>query len=330
MDKMHLDSIDRKLLNLVQVEFPLSREPYADLGLRLGIDRDEVLHRIEQLKAKGIIRQISPVLDARSLGYQTTLVAMRVVESQLDKAARLIVEHPGVSHGYERNHHFNLWFTLALPPTADIETELQQLTSLADVEAVFVLPAIKLFKIGVYFAVDGDSQPVADTVAQPGGILPQRVELSQIDRLIINELQQDLPLTPRPFTTMSARLGMDVEDLLAQCQSLKQRGVIRRFGAAINHRRVGFKANAMTCWVAPSDVVDITGQKLASLREVSHCYERKTNPLWRYNLFAMIHGHSREACREIASKVSVETGLMDYVLLFSTKEFKKERIKYLV
>jgi DNA-binding Lrp family transcriptional regulator len=129
---------------------------------------------------------------------------------------------------------------------------------------------------------------------------------------------------------MSTKLGIDVKDLLVQCQLLKQRGVIRRFGAAINHRQAGFKANAMTCWIAPPDVVDVAGQKLASLREVSHCYERKTNPLWQYNLFAMIHGHSKEACQEIADKVSRETGLIDYVRLFSTKEFKKMRIKYLV
>ena len=126
---MYLDSTDRKLLNLVQTEFPLTTEPYADLGLQLGIDVDEVLHRIKQLKAKEIIRQISPVLDARSLGYQTTLVAMRVAESQLDKAARIIVEHPGISHGYERDHHFNLWFTLALPPEVRMETELQKLST---------------------------------------------------------------------------------------------------------------------------------------------------------------------------------------------------------
>ena len=105
---MHLDSIGKKLLNLVQVEFPLTKEPYADLGLQLGIDRDEVIYHIEQLKTKGVIRQISPVLDARSLGYQTTLVAMRVAETQLDKAGQLIGEHPGVSHGYERDHYFNL------------------------------------------------------------------------------------------------------------------------------------------------------------------------------------------------------------------------------
>jgi DNA-binding Lrp family transcriptional regulator len=105
---------------------------------------------------------------------------------------------------------------------------------------------------------------------------------------------------------------------------------MRRFGAAINHKQVGFKANAMACWIVPSDMVDDIGRKLASLREVSHCYERKTNPLWSYNLFAMIHGHTREVCQEIASKISDETGIRGYILLFSTREFKKVRIKYQV
>ncbi len=86
----------------------------------------------------------------------------------------------------------------------------------------------------------------------------------------------------------------------------------------------------MAGWVAAPDRVDAAGQKLASLREVSHCYERKTNRLWRHNLFAMVHGHTRADCQKIISKVSDETGLSDYVTLFSTREFKKIRIKYLV
>ncbi len=327
---MYFDSIDKKLLGLVQTQFPLVTEPYVNLGQRLGIDSDEVIHRIEQLKAEGIIRQISPVLDARRLGYQTTLVAMRVGETQLDRAKQLIAQHAGVSHGYERDHRFNLWFTLAIPPTADIESELQQLTSSIDAEAIFALPAIKLFKIGAYFAMEKDNQTKANMVPQLDGILPQRVALSQIDRSIINELQQDLPLIPRPFTAMATRLNMDVEQLLAQCQSLLQRSIMRRFGAAINHRKAGFKANAMACWVVPPDTVEIVGRKLSSLPEVSHCYERKTNPLWQYNIFAMIHSDTKEACQEIASKVSRQTGLTDYVLLFSTREFKKVRTKYLV
>lgn len=326
---MNMDSIDRKLINLLQAEFPLTPEPYADLGLLLGIDVNEVLHRIEQLKEAGIIRQISPVIDGRRLGYQTTLVAMRVADGQLDKIEQAIIKHPGVSHGYEREHHFNLWFTLSIPSGADTETEMQKLTSHMGVEAAFSLPALKLFKINAYFAMTGDSHSPMATTEHPDGTLPQKVELSRVDRLIVNELQQDLPLTSRPFTAMTAQLGMDVEDLLARCQSLKQHGVIRRFGAAVNHKKAGFKANAMACWIVPSEAVNSFGRKLASLREVSHCYERKTNPLWQYNLFAVIHGHTREACQELAGKVSAETGLSDSVLLFSTKEFKKVRIKYL-
>ena len=327
---IYRDSTDKKILNLVQVEFPLTREPYADLGRRLGIDGDEVTQRIEQLKTNGIIRQISPVLDARHLGYQTTLVAMRVAKTQLGRAEELITEHPGVSHGYERNHHFNIWFTLASPHTADIDTELRQLTEPMEVEAIFSLPAVKVFKIGAYFDTVGDSQRTIGISRQPGGVLPEKAELSRIDRQVINELQQDLPLVPTPFSDMAARLDMDEESFLAQCQSLLQRGIMRRFGASVNHRKAGFTANAMTCWIAPPDTVDSAGRELSSLPEVSHCYERKTNPLWPYNLFAMIHCDTREACQAMASEVSSRIGLMDYTLLYSTKEFKKTRVKYLV
>lgn len=332
MNSIDVDAIEPRLVGLLQVGFPLTREPYAALGLRLGISGDEVIRRIQQLKARGIVRQISPVLDGRTLGYQTTLVAMRVEESQLEQAERLIAEHPGVSHGYEREHYFNIWFTLAVPPGAEMDADLQRLSSTAGAEVAFALPAIKLFKIYAYFAIDGDTQSAAGTVAHPGGILPEKVELSQTDRLIINELQQDLPLIQSPFSAMSSRLGMEVEDFLVRCQILKQSGIMRRYGAAINHKRAGFTANAMACWIAPDDKVNIAGQKLASIPEVSHCYERKTNPLWRYNLFAVIHGESREACHKIAYKVTQEIGLSknENVLLFSTREFKKARVKYVV
>jgi len=327
---MYLDGIDKKILNLVQTEFPLTREPYAYLGRQLGIDGNEVIHRIEQLKAKGIVRQISPVLDSQRLGYQITLVAMRVKPGQVDKAEQVIREHPGVSHGYERDHSFNVWFTLAVPAEVNIEAELQRLTSATGAEAAFTLPALKVFKIGAYFDMDGDGQETVGILIHSSGVLPGKVELSQQDKLIIREMQQDLPLISMPFNDIAARLGMNEDDFLTGCQSLLQRGIMRRFGAAIDHRRAGFRANAMVCWIVPPDMVDAAGQELASLREVSHCYERKTNPLWQYNLFAMMHGHTREVCQRLASGISRQVGLKDYVLLFSLKEFKKTRVKYLV
>jgi DNA-binding Lrp family transcriptional regulator len=328
MDKMNLSSIDRKLFGLLQVEFPLTRHPYADLGSGLGIGEQEAIKRIGQLKAAGIIRQIGPVLDARSLGFKTTLVAMKVPEKQIDKAAPLIVKHPGISHGYERGHYYNLWFTMAVPARGDMEAEIAGLAELIKAEAFFELPAVRLFKLRVHFALEGDRQTGADN--HHARVRQRAARLSPADRMVINELQQDLPLVARPFADMAQRLSMDEDDFLSRCRSVLQRGIMRRFSAAVNHRTVGFTANGMACWIAPPEKVAALGQKLASLRQVSHCYERKTNPLWRYNLFAMIHARTGEECRQVAAMVSAEADLADYVMLFSTREFKKTRVKYLV
>ena len=326
---MRIDDVDQRLLGGLQARFPLTGEPYAELGLSLGIPEDEVIWRIKQLKLKGLVRQISPVLDARRLGYKTTLVAMRVMGTRLDRAARFLTEHPRVSHAYERENHLNLWFTLAVADTADIDSELLRLTDVIEAEVTFDLPASKVFKLRTYFALDEDDQS-----AVPAGIADsishQEVRLSPVDRKVINELQQDLPLIARPFTGMSARLGMNEETLLAQCQSLRSRGVMRRFGASVNHRGVGFAANAMTCWAVPAEKAEVIAGKLVPLREVSHCYERKTNPEWPYNIFAMIHGHTEEQCRGVADEVSAMTGLSDYIMLFSTRELKKIRVIYQV
>ncbi len=204
---------------------------------------------------------------------------------------------------------------------------MKKLAHSSGADVAFSLSAVKVFKIGVYFDMDENGEKV---LATRKDVLAKKVELSPVDRLIINELQQDLALTPAPFSAMAERLGMDVEQFLAGCRSLQQRGVIRRYSASINHRNAGFTANAMSCWIAPVDKIDAFGQELASLKEVSHCYERKTNPLWQYNIFAMVHGRSREVCQELAEKVSGESGLTNYAMLYSTKEFKKTRVKYLV
>ena len=325
---MRLDDIDGKLLNLIQVGFPLSREPYCALGLQLGVSAGEVVRRIERLKAGGIVRLIGPVLDARSLGYRTTLVAMRVGESRLDEAAQVISKHPGVSHGYQRDNRWNVWFTLSLPSKVDMQSELRKLNSLIGAEAILDLPALRVFKIGAYFGVGTEGEPLLGSSSTDyGGPLDRDCHLSPTDRALINELQQDLPLVERPFDGLSARLGMDIDRLLDRLRYLKQRGIMRRFGAAIRHESIGFVANAMACWIVPRDMVEAAARKVVALGEVSHCYERKTDPLWPYNLFAMIHGRTKEACQDVASQVSRGAGLKDYLLLFSIREFKKVRVK---
>ncbi len=316
------------MLGLLQAEFPLTQEPYAELGAKMGASGDEILRQIGKLKENGIVRAIGPVINPARLGFKTTLIAMRVSGVEMDNAARIFNDHPMVSHAYEREHHFNLWFTLAFPENTDIGPEIERLSHQMKAEAAFPLPARRLFKLRVHFVNDKgtNESSTKDTV----GIKYSPAQLSVMDRKIINELQQDLPQTAHPFADMSARVNMSESEFLAGCRSLLMNGVMRRFGAAINHRRAGYIANGMTCWEAPPEKLDIAVGMLTAQSAVSHCYERETNPLWKYNLFAMIHGQTREECVEIADRVSAQTGLADYTVLFSTKEIKKTRISYQV
>src|SRR5918999_4686696 len=126
-----MDDLDRQLLNRIQSDFPLVARPFAELGRPLGLAEEDVIARMRALKAGRIVRQISAIFDTKSLGYKSSLVAMRVDPARIAEAARIINEHPGVTHNYERNHQYNLWFTIAVPPTSDLEAVVQRLHELA-------------------------------------------------------------------------------------------------------------------------------------------------------------------------------------------------------
>ena len=122
-----LDDVDRELLNAVQWDFPLEARPYAVLGERLGIDEPEVRDRVAKVKEPGVLRQLSAIFDTRALGYSSALVAAKVDPDHIDEAAAVISEHPGVSHNYKRNHAYNLWYTVAVPPGDSLDEHIDVL-----------------------------------------------------------------------------------------------------------------------------------------------------------------------------------------------------------
>ncbi|MCL4459961.1 MAG: Lrp/AsnC family transcriptional regulator [Chloroflexi bacterium] len=152
--------------------------------------------------------------------------------------------------------------------------------------------------------------------------------LSQLERRLISELQNDLEVIPHPFAAMAARVGLSEEEVIRIAQDLQQRGIMRRYGAVLRHRLAGFHGNAMTCWCVPAGRIDEVGRMMASFPEVTHCYERPTYPDWPYNLLAMLHAHTAEKCQDMARSIAERIGLNDYVILFSTKEYKKIRVRY--
>jgi len=152
--------------------------------------------------------------------------------------------------------------------------------------------------------------------------------LSEQDKQIIIELQKGLPLVSRPFEIMGKRLNMTEESLINRITYLKENGFIRRFGAAVRHRDLGFTANAMVVWDVSDHKTDEAGKIMASFKEVSHCYQRPRHQGWPYNLFTMVHGRTREECIKTADQISEATGLEKYELLFSIAELKKSSMRF--
>jgi len=321
-----MDAIDRRLLNLIQKDFPLVARPFAAIGEQLGISEEDVLARARRLKKGGVIRQISAIFDSRRLGYSSTLVTMDIPEEHIDESASHISEHSGVSHNYKRDHSFNLWFTLTLPPGADLEAEVAQLSDVAGARRTRVLPALRVFKIGVELDLEQGAN-VAEK-RRPSKQPPR--SFTEEDLSYVRVLQQDLPLEPTPFQGWAESLGVSQEEMFAKARGFEASGVMRRFAAVLRHQKAGFVANGMICWCIPEERLPDLGHRLASYPQVSHCLQRPVYPDWPYNVFSIVHALSREGCEEMARRMSQEIGVDDYVILYSTKEYKKKRVRYYV
>jgi DNA-binding Lrp family transcriptional regulator len=340
MAKTEFDPVDQKLLNILQSEFPLVAEPWKRLADSLGVNETELIDRVAALKKKNVVRQVSAIFDTRRLGYKSTLVAMRFAPDRLEQAAQLLNRHPGISHNYAREGRFNLWFTLAVPPGKSIEEEVKMLGKVTRAEATRLLPTIRFFKIGVNFDMvkkvsDARSYFVPDAPANGNGAGPgegwnKAQPLSELDYAFIKEAQEDLPLVSRPFEGMAERLRMSVDELFSHAHDMVARRLMRRYSAVLYHRRAGFAANAMIVWKVPEERAQEVGEIMAGSPAVTHCYQRPTYPDWEFSHFTMVHATTRHQCETIASQIEEATGIHDRLLLYSTREYKKTRVRYFV
>ena len=326
--QQQIDLFDKQLLNDIQWVFPLVDRPYLEISKRHNMSEDEVMRRIAYMKDIGLIRQINAIFDTRRLGYKSALVAFAVMSDKLDSVANEVNKHPGVSHNYERNHDFNMWFTLAVPPYGDMKRDLDRLASLDGVIKYRLLPTLKLYKIGVRLDMVNDDAEKPKPMDEVKQLNPQKIEITENDKYFIRELQKDLKVIPEPFKEMAENLRITTTELFAKAKEYEKNGVMRRFAAILRHRDAGFSANGMVVWQVPDEKIDEIGYKLAAFPQVSHCYRRPVYSDWQFNLFSMIHARTLEAAEKIAVEMSEIVEIKDYRILFSSREFKKERVKY--
>jgi DNA-binding Lrp family transcriptional regulator len=146
------------------------------------------------------------------------------------------------------------------------------------------------------------------------------------DRRLLASIQDGIPLTEAPFRDIGASLGMNEAEVTARLRALIDDGTIRRFGARIDHRKLGIVANAMVCWKVAEEEVETIGRLVSGYPGVTHCYEREVIPgTWEYNLFCVIHGHTVEEVKRGVRNIEKQTGITGHVILFSKKKFKHTR-----
>jgi DNA-binding Lrp family transcriptional regulator len=150
--KILLDEIDKKILNTIQLDFPLVHRPFLQLGDRLGLKEDEVIERIKRLHAESAIRRIGPIINTKKTGGVSTLVALKAPPEKIDEVAQIINGYDEVSHNYLRPAEYNIWFTLSTESEKRMQEILKEIGERTGCE-VMNLPTKRLFKIGVKFEI---------------------------------------------------------------------------------------------------------------------------------------------------------------------------------
>lgn len=150
----------------------------------------------------------------------------------------------------------------------------------------------------------------------------------EIDKKILRFMQGDIPLASRPYLELAESLDLSEAEVVSRIEILRSQGVIRRIGAILRHQKAGFGVNAMTAWRVDHSRAEEMGSILAGYDQVSHCYLRQVPPEFAYNLFAMVHAHDEDELTRLIGDMANRTGIDDYSVFRSIKEYKKVSMEY--
>jgi len=309
-----------RLLNEFQRDFPLHPAPFAEIARRVGSDEATVLEALQRLQDQGTISRVGAVFAPRSVGA-STLAALAVPPARLEAVAAQVSSHAGVNHNYEREHRYNLWFVA----TAADEAALAMLLAAIETQtglAPLALPLVEEYHIDLGFDLThgGKTQSSVRPCV--------RRETSTGDRRLIAALQPGLPLVSRPFAQLAEAVGMQESALVERLAEWLDDGCIKRFGVVVRHHELGYKANAMVVFDVPDAAVTAVGQRLAREAGVTLCYRRQRHqPGWSANLYCMVHGRTRSEVNPVIERLGQIAGYPGEAL-FSLRRFKQCGAKY--
>lgn len=153
--------------------------------------------------------------------------------------------------------------------------------------------------------------------------------MPDIDKQIIAVLQDDFEVCERPYKLLAEKLGITESEILIRITRLKENGQLRKMGAVLKHREIGFTSNALCGWNVPKERLNEVGKVLAQHPQITHCYSRDPQSGWPYSLYTMIHAVNDKECRQIAQDLAAKVSIAEFILLFSTHEWKKSTMRYI-
>ncbi len=321
-----MDSLDFRLINEFQRDFPLEPQPFAEIAYRLCVDEETVLAALQRLRGEGVVSRVGAVFAPRRVGA-STLAALAAPPGRLEEIAARVSARREVNHNYEREHHYNLWFVVTAPDEAHLSG------ALAAIERDTGCPVISLpleheFYIDLGFDLAGVCKaPHSGRRIEAGDLR----ELTSPEQRLMGALQHGLDLVPRPFARLGERASLDEQELIATLKRWRGEGIIKRFGVVVRHHELGYTANAMVVWDLPDAEVERVGGLLAAEPQVTLCYQRRRcRPDWPYNLFCMIHGRERASVERAVAALRARLGLdtRPHAILFSRRRFKQRGAHY--
>jgi DNA-binding Lrp family transcriptional regulator len=328
-----MEMLIRKLLNDFQRNFPLEPAPFARIARRLNTSPETVLETLRELQDQGAVSRVGPVFRPNSVGV-STLAAMAVPADELEAVAASVSELPQVNHNYEREHHYNLWFVVTSQDPAQLSEALSHIERQTNYP-VLSLPLVKDYHIDLGFRMNLDQGAeliqMAAQNAGSGVVTGHELRPHGGAEDLIEVIQAGLPLVPRPYAEIAARLGWSERAVIDRLRGMINAGIIKRLGVVVRHHELGYRANAMVVWDVPDARIDELGRQLGKQDCVTLCYQRpRCLPHWPYNLFCMVHGRDRKEVLACIERMVEGLGLnaIPHTVLFSGRRFKQRGARY--
>ena len=320
-----IDEVDARLIDRLQQSLPLTERPFRDIGAELDLDEDEVLHRLQRMLGRGVLSRFGPLFHIERAGGQFILAALEVPEDRYAEVTALVNSLPEVAHNYRREHSLNMWFIVAAETPGEAWAACDQIEAVTHLQ-VHCFPKEREYYDGLYLPL----RAKATVQREPHCKDSKNISISHFDRELIFATQAGLPIVPRPYDSIAALLGTDGEAVRKRFSELQSAGVVRRIAAVPNQYQLGYVAHGMSVWDVDDEEADRLGELIGSQPAVSHCYRRPRKPgLWRYNLFAMLHSHSREEILDQAEKIAELLGPACHAheVLFTNEILKKTGLR---